>query len=85
MRHSIHLNFNGDGDLLLDLLCRSAWPLGNDLHVVIGNVWVSFDGEIMKRDGAPEEQHNRESYYHPAVVEREIDEGTHYRSPARTL
>ena len=38
MRNAVHLNFDGDGDLLLDFFGGAAGPLGDDLHVVVGDV-----------------------------------------------
>src|SRR5262249_36754937 len=58
MRDSVHLNFNRNGNLLLDFLGCAARPLGDDLHPNVGNVRVSFDRQRLECHHAPEkEQH----------------------------
>jgi hypothetical protein len=47
VRRSIHLNLDGDCDLSLHLFRRSARPLGDDLDIVIGHVWIGFNGKAM--------------------------------------
>ena len=41
-----HLDFDRHRDLALDLFGAAARPLGDDLHVVVGDVGVGFDGQI---------------------------------------
>ena len=48
MRNAVHLNFDGNGDLLLHFFGGAAGPLGDDLHVVVGDIGIGFDGEIVK-------------------------------------
>ena len=45
-----HLDFDGDGNLALDLFGAAAGPLGDDLDVVIGDVRIGFDGQVAKRN-----------------------------------
>ncbi len=59
VRHAVHLNFDGDGDLLLDFFGGAAGPLGDDLDVIVGDVRIGFDGKAVERDGAPDEQKRR--------------------------
>ena len=56
VRDAGHLDFDGDGDLLLDLFGCAAGPLGNHLDVVVGYVGIGLHWQIMKRDGAPDKQ-----------------------------
>ena len=53
---SVHLNFNRNGDLLFHFFRGAARPLRNDLHVVVGDVGIGFDGQIVKRDRPPDQQ-----------------------------
>jgi hypothetical protein len=48
VRQPVHHDFNGDGDLLLHLFGRAARPLRDDLHVVVGYIRISFDGQILE-------------------------------------
>ncbi len=68
VRRSVHLDFHGDGDLLLDLFRRAPRPLRDDLHVVVGNVGVSLDGKVMKGYGAPHQQKHRQRQHHEPIV-----------------
>ena len=51
-----HADFEGDGDLLLDVFGGAAGPLGDDVDVVVGDVGIGLDGEVVKGDDAPAEQ-----------------------------
>ena len=42
VRQAVHLSFDGDGDLLLDFFGGATGPLGDDLHVVVGDVGIGF-------------------------------------------
>ena len=44
----------------------------DDLHVVVGHIGIGFDGEIVERDRAPDEQKRRQGQNNKAVVERGI-------------
>ena len=46
VRHSGHLNFDRDGDLLLDFFGGSARPLGDDGHVVVRDVRIGLDRQL---------------------------------------
>ena len=43
-------------DLLLHFFGRAARPLRDDLDVVVGHVRIGFHRQIVKRDGAPDQQ-----------------------------
>jgi hypothetical protein len=47
---AVHLNFDGNRDLLLDLLCGTSRPLRNNLHPSVGDIWIGFDGQVVERD-----------------------------------
>jgi len=48
MRNAVHLNLDGNGDLLLDFFRGSAGPLGDDLRVIVSDVGVGFHGKVME-------------------------------------
>src|ERR1700687_2146048 len=79
VRHSVHLNFDRYGDLLFHFFRRAAWPLGDDLDVVVGYVWIGFHRKVVKREGAPEEQENCKRQDDEAVVERVADKSANHR------
>ena len=71
-----HLDFNGDGDLALDFFGGAAGPLGDDLDVVVGDVWVCLNGEATEGDDTPDGEGEDAAEDEPAAFEREVDEGT---------
>src|SRR5580704_8719188 len=86
MRYSVHLNLDRYGDLLLHFLCGAAWPLRNDLDVIISYVRVSLDRKVVKRYGSPDEQENRHHQNDEAVPQRIFDEAAnHFLTPAPVI
>ena len=77
VRETVHLNFDGDGDLLLDFFGGAAGPLRNDLDVVVGDIRIGFDRKGVEGDGAPHEKQGREREDHEAIIEREVDQASH--------
>jgi hypothetical protein len=73
-----HLDFDGDGDLLLNLFRGAAGPLGDDLNVVVGDVGIGFDGKIVEGDHSPGKEQDGAAEYEPAIVEGKVDEGTNH-------
>src|SRR5260370_1087043 len=71
-------DFQQDGDLLFNLFCSVAGPLRDDLRVGVRNVGIGFDGQIPKRDDAPDEQNQRNAENQDAVAQGEIDEQTNH-------
>src|ERR1700686_2166655 len=71
-------DFEPDGDLLFDLFGGMAGPLRDDLRVSVGDVGIGLDGQIAKRDDAPDEQHQRHAEYQDAIAQGEIDEQTNH-------
>src|ERR1700729_268211 len=83
VRYAGHLDLDRRGDLLLDFFGRAARPLRDYLDVVVGNVWIGFDGKIMEGHDSPAEEHHGKAEDEPAVVQRKIDEtANHYWSAA---
>ena len=74
VRNAVHGDFERNGDLLLDLLGGDAGPLRDDLDVIVRHVGIGFDGKLMERDRAPDEQQQRRRQHQEAVLQREIDE-----------
>ena len=74
VRNSVHLNFDGNGDLLFDFFGGAAGPLRDDLHVVVGHVRIGFHRQIVERNRAPNEQQGREPENYELVVKGIIDE-----------
>ena len=56
MRNAGHLHFDGNGYLLLDFLGGAAWPLCDDLNIVVGDIGVGFHREILERNGTPSQE-----------------------------
>src|SRR5271155_575075 len=77
VRQAVHLNFDGDGDLLFDFFGGAAGPLGDDLDVIVGDVGIRFYRKGVEGDGAPNEKEGRERQDHEAVVEREVYQASH--------
>jgi hypothetical protein len=47
-----------NGDLLFDLFGSATGPLSDDLDVIVSDIGVGFDGQVVERNGPPEEQHH---------------------------
>ena len=75
VRDPVHGGLDGNGNLLLHLLGGPARPLRDHLHVVIGYVGIRFHGQVVKRNGAPDQQQNGRRHHHQAVVERVVYQG----------
>src|ERR1700678_3226151 len=81
MRHAVHLDFDGNGNLLLHFFCGTAGPLGNYLHPCVGDVGIGFDGQRLECDCPPYKKQNHEAQDDETVVERKINElANHYCS-----
>src|SRR5580658_6602189 len=74
VRHAVHLNFDGHGNLLLHFFCSSARPLGDYLNPRVRNFRVCLNRQSLERDRSPDEQKQHEAQDNEAIVEREIDE-----------
>ena len=74
MGYSIHLNFNGNSDLLFYFFRRASRPLRDDLHVIVGYVWIRFNRKVVKRNRAPNEQEHRHRQNNEAIIERVFDQ-----------
>ena len=73
VRHAVHHDLQRNRDLLLHLLGGDSRPLRDDLHVVVRDVGIRFDGKLVERNRAPDKQQQRRSEHQKAVVQREID------------
>src|SRR5579862_7900252 len=74
VRDSVHLNLDGNGDLLLDFFGGASGPLRDDLHPGVGHVGIGFDGQIVEGDHTPDKEEQRCTENDEAVVEGKIDE-----------
>ena len=77
---AVHDNFQRNGDLLFNFFGGAAGPLRDDLDVVVGDVGIGFDGEIMERDGAPDQQQESGQRDQETVIEGVIDQGANHRA-----
>src|SRR5690348_18055593 len=83
MRRTVHLNFNGNRDLLFDLFRGVAGPLSDDLNVIVRHIRVGFDRQVMKGDRSPGQEEHGDNHHDEAVVERVIDECANHRVDLR--
>src|SRR5208282_852129 len=75
VRHSRHLHLDGNSDLLLHLFRGAPRPLGNDGHVVVGDVGIGLHRQVVKRHNSPNEQQAGDRQHHKPVVQGVIYEG----------
>jgi hypothetical protein len=66
--NAVEFDFQRHGDLLLDFFSGVTGPLRDDLDVGVGDVGIGFDGEIVKRDDAPNEQQDCETQDEDSVI-----------------
>ncbi len=74
VRQSVHHDFERNGNLLLDFLCRASRPLRDDLDVIVGHVGIGFDRQPLKGNDAPEKQQRSHYHHQETVAEREFDD-----------
>ncbi len=72
--HPIHLNFDGDGDLLLNFFRRASRPLGDDPGILVGDIGIRLHRQFVEREDAPGQQQYPHRQHHHPVAKREIDE-----------
>src|ERR1035441_2156119 len=53
-----------------------AGPLGNDLRIGIGNVGVGLDGQIVKRNDSPDEEHDCDAQHQDAIAQSKVNQIT---------
>src|ERR1700688_1962034 len=81
VRDAVHHDFDWNGDLLFHFFGGVAGPLRDHLHVVVGDIGVSFHWQIVERDGAPNEKKYRGRQHQEPVLESEVDQPpNHYCS-----
>src|ERR1700677_1226698 len=80
--NSVHLDFDGNRDLLLDLFGSSSRPLRNDLHPGVGDVGIGLDRQVVERNHAPNEKKDCCTEDNEAIVKGEIDERANHCSSA---
>src|ERR1017187_1909866 len=73
VRHAVQFHLQRYRNLLLHLFRRMSRPLGDHLRVRVGHVGIRFDRQVMERNDAPHEQHQRPAQNHQAVAQRKID------------
>ena len=86
VRHSGHLNFDRNRDLLFHFFGGASRPLRNDRHVVVGDIGIGFHRQIVKRDGSPAEQQDGNGQHYKLVVQRKVYESAnHFLVPVLSL
>ena len=73
VRNAVHHDFQRNRDLLFDLLRGNSRPLGDDLHVVVRHVRISFDRQLVKGNRAPAKQQQCRRQDQETVFQGEID------------
>ncbi len=74
MRDTVYGDFKRNRHLLLDLFGGMAWPLSDDLDVIVGDVRVRFDRKIVERNCAPDQQECGGDHNQKSIVQRKINE-----------
>ena len=65
---AVHLNLDGNRDLLFDFLGGASRPLGDHPGVLIGNIGIGFDRKLVEGDNAPDQQgHAHRQHQQPIV------------------
>ena len=73
MGNAVHHDFKGNGDLLFHFFGSASGPLRDDLNVIVGDVGIGFHRQIVKGDGAPDEQQQGREQNQKTIIESEID------------
>ena len=72
--NSGHLNFDRNRYLSLDLFGAPAWPLGDDLYIVVRHVGIGFHGQVAKRNDSPRSEYHDATEDQPTIFQRKVDE-----------
>ena len=80
VRDAGHSDLQRHRHLLFHLFGCAARPLRDYLNVVIGDVRIRFHGQIVKRDGAPDEQQKSGGDNQQTIIKGEVDEDTNHAS-----
>jgi hypothetical protein len=59
--------------LLFYLFGGSAWPLGDDPDVFVGDIRISFDREPVEGDDPPDQQKHTDAKDQESLTKSEID------------
>ena|SRR5580704_11878100 len=79
LRDSVHLDFDWDRDLLLNLFRSPSRPLRNYLNPRVGNIRIGFYRKILEGDYARSEQKNGHTQNDKAGIQSAVDErANHY-------
>ncbi len=73
-RDVAHREFDGDGDLLLDLFRRAAWIAGQNLDHLAGDVGVGVDLFVLIRIDAEDDDRHGRGEHNPRMMQRQFDE-----------
>lgn len=74
MGNAVRLHLDRHSHLLLDLFCRVAGPLRDDLDPGIRDVWICFDGKCVERQTPPDEQKDSQGQDEHSLLERKIND-----------
>ena len=61
MRNAVHLDFDGDRNLLFHFFCGPARPLGDYLNPRVRNVGVSLHGQFLECNRSPNKKKQSEA------------------------
>src|ERR1700733_7208747 len=82
MWHSGHLNFDRNRHLLFHFFGGTSRPLGNDRHIVVGDIGIGLYGQIVKRDSPPAEQQDGNGENHKPVVKGKVNQSANHCASA---
>ena len=72
MRNPKHLDLDGNRYLLFHFFGGMPGPLADDVHVIVGDVWIDLDGHVMERHRPPQKQQHPNRQHHIPVIESKI-------------
>ena len=78
MGNAVHDDFEGNRNLLFDLLGRNSRPLGNDLNVVVGDIGIGLNGQALERDDTGGKKDDGQRQHEQAVAQGEIDDAANH-------
>src|SRR5260370_8022639 len=77
-RNTVHHDFKGNGDLLLDLFGGDSRPLRDDIDVIIGHVRIRLNRKAVERYDASGKKQEGEGQHDGPMVQGKINNAANH-------
>src|ERR1035438_627808 len=85
VRDAGHLNLDWNRYLPLDLFGAPAWPLRDDLNIVVCYIGIGLDRQVPKGNDSPRGHYHDTAQDQPTIFQREVDKCANHLLVPRSL